>query len=647
MSLDTQDLPDMTNIVNPGSTLTVSPGSGLTLTSDGTVAAAAVLDGGGTISGAFDLLNLGVIEADNAATPLVIDTKGLSNAGTVEARNADLTIGRVVLALNVHGTLVADDGTLTVGTLATFNNLVNGTLTSGELESLGSGVLTLPGSIVTDDGTILLAGTASAITGPGSQPIEATLGTVGAKGVLDLYNARSLQTAGSLVIAGVVGLGGDIISLDTNAAQDGGTISAGGSGITITATGQIKGYGVIDPAIPVIDNGTIDAVGGTLTIGQPSQISGTGTLSVDSGATLVLDATGGSYAQTIVNDGVVAITTTPYFPENLTISGAYSGPGSFLIEGLPPGEGGPTGLVLPGSVSANVAFDANQGALTLQGPSQFSGTLTGFAAGDTIVLDGVYATSASLSGGELSLINAGTTVDALSLDTNAIDYSGAVFAIANNVNHTAATLTVSGTTQAPCYVEGTHIATLDGEVAVETLRPGDIVRTHFAGAAPVVWVGHRHVDCTRHPAPHKVLPILVEAHAFGPRTPHRDLYLSPDHAVYVDEVLIPIQHLVNRKTIRQVKVERVTYFHIELAEHDILLAEGLTAESYLENGDRQSFDNGGPVTRLHPEFGPRRWDTAGCAPLVLTGPALKAVKNRLDRRADNPRASGKRRRSAA
>ena len=159
----------------------------------------------------------------------------------------------------------------------------------------------------------------------------------------------------------------------------------------------------------------------------------------------------------------------------------------------------------------------------------------------------------------------------------------------------------------------------------------------------MVWVGRRHVDCARHPAPHKVLPILVSAHAFGRGVPHSDLYLSPDHAVYVDDVLIPIHHLVNDRTIRQVTVDHVTYFHIELAEHDILLAEGLTAESYLENGDRQSFDNGGGVVRLHPEFGARRWETAGCAPLVITGLTLRAVKDRLDRQANGKR----RRRSAA
>ena len=87
--------------------------------------------------------------------------------------------------------------------------------------------------------------------------------------------------------------------------------------------------------------------------------------------------------------------------------------------------------------------------------------------------------------------------------------------------------------------------------------------------------------------------------------PCRDLLLSPDHAVFVDNVLIPIKHLINGKTIVQQQTNEVTYYHIELGEHDVLLADGMPAESYLENGDRGAFDNGGGMIALHPDFGIR------------------------------------------
>ena len=51
-------------------------------------------------------------------------------------------------------------------------------------------------------------------------------------------------------------------------------------------------------------------------------------------------------------------------------------------------------------------------------------------------------------------------------------------------------------------------------------------------------------------------------------------------------MLIPIKHLINGKTITQERADTVTYYHIELGEHDVLLADGMPAESYLENGDR-------------------------------------------------------------
>src|ERR1019366_10641252 len=60
-------------------------------------------------------------------------------------------------------------------------------------------------------------------------------------------------------------------------------------------------------------------------------------------------------------------------------------------------------------------------------------------------------------------------------------------------------------------------------------------------------------------------------------------------------VLIPIRYLVNGRSIAQEARDEVTYWHVELARHDILLAEGLPAESYLDTGNRDAFaDNAAP-----------------------------------------------------
>jgi collagen type I alpha len=87
-----------------------------------------------------------------------------------------------------------------------------------------------------------------------------------------------------------------------------------------------------------------------------------------------------------------------------------------------------------------------------------------------------------------------------------------------------------------CFASGTRIATATGQVPVERLRVGDLVRTLSGQDWPVCWIGHRHVETRRHPKPNQVWPVRISADAFAPAMPLRDLWLSPDHAVFVDGV---------------------------------------------------------------------------------------------------------------
>ena len=133
---------------------------------------------------------------------------------------------------------------------------------------------------------------------------------------------------------------------------------------------------------------------------------------------------------------------------------------------------------------------------------------------------------------------------------------------------------------------------------VEALRAGDLVASAFGALRRVRWLGHRRIDCRRWPRPEQAWPVRVRAGTFGDLSPLRDLLLSPDHAVFVNDVLIPIRHLINGSTIAQVPVDRVTYHHIELAEHDVLLAEGLPAESFLDMRDGSKYANRAGPARL-------------------------------------------------
>ncbi len=165
------------------------------------------------------------------------------------------------------------------------------------------------------------------------------------------------------------------------------------------------------------------------------------------------------------------------------------------------------------------------------------------------------------------------------------------------------TVSVLLDTTAPCYVRGTRILTTAGEVAVEALRPGDLVVTTLAGQAvprPVRWLGHRRLGLVDHPRPDDALPIRIRAGALGDGRPHRDLLVSPGHRLRLEHTLIRALDLVNGATIVQERPPAVEYWHVELDRHDIVLAEGVEAETYQDTGNRAGFENAGAVTVLHP-----------------------------------------------
>ncbi len=183
-----------------------------------------------------------------------------------------------------------------------------------------------------------------------------------------------------------------------------------------------------------------------------------------------------------------------------------------------------------------------------------------------------------------------------------------------------------------CFARGTRIAGLAGNVPVEHLAVGDMVLTARGEPQPIIWIGHRHLDCTRHPHPRAVWPVRIRAGAFAPELPARDLLVSPQHAIFAEGVLIPIKRLVNGRSVVQEQRATIEYFHIELPRHDILLAEGLPTESYLDTGDRACFDNAGGTVVLHPDFSRWAWDAGACAELRVVGPEVEAARATLARR---------------
>ncbi len=173
----------------------------------------------------------------------------------------------------------------------------------------------------------------------------------------------------------------------------------------------------------------------------------------------------------------------------------------------------------------------------------------------------------------------------------------------------------------PCFLAGSHILTERGEVPVEALAVGDRVVTLLGTLQPIVWIGQvrklitpgRQSDAT---------PVLVRKGALAPNVPHRDLRITKGHSLFIDGVLIPAEFLVNHRSILwDDRTQEVEFYHIELAHHDVLLAEGAAAESYRDDGNRALFLNTDSRWHLPPK--------PPYAPVLTGGPVVDAVWRRL------------------
>ncbi|WP_275287246.1 Hint domain-containing protein [Halomonas elongata] len=143
-----------------------------------------------------------------------------------------------------------------------------------------------------------------------------------------------------------------------------------------------------------------------------------------------------------------------------------------------------------------------------------------------------------------------------------------------------------------CFAAGTMIATPDGEVAVETLSIGDLVMTDSGEQVPVKWIGRQ---TTHRLFSSGQAPVRIKKGALAPGQPNQDLILTSSHGVILDGLVINAGALVNHHSITHVPWDEMptsmTYYHIETDAHQVILANGTEAETYIDYVDRQSFDN--------------------------------------------------------
>ena len=605
ISLGTASAASLT-LTDPAATVVI--GGGLTVQGSLTNAGTIKLATGATLadqgqSGAF-FTNSGSIVVGNGGSLTITSAATTAGLGTLVNNGGNMAL--TLLLDNTGAVFVPPDvgyygwiagtvfhGVISAGAGATFGNILN------------SGVQLVG---VTVDGGLYLQGANGNITGGITlhQADGTGAGGLTVHGLLNILDAESLDngtitltTYSSLNVWNGVTFGPGF----TLKSPEGGYVTAlsGAGGVvnqgTISAqqplaitTASLTNSGLIATGTNFIFTGIFSQPGPSLTTFNTADGIVTNNGIVLSGGGDVV------FRGSVLGNGTIAVSA------NGTING---------------------GIEMTGFYDQQVfAFlDNSASLLKFDAPSGYNAVL-GFRPGNTIELVGTPAT-VSFSNTVLTFHSGTTTIGGFVLPDVAPGWSfqATTDAFANTF-----------ITEIPCFAAGTRLATAEGDIAVEDLRVGDILRTATGGLAPVRWIGLRTVDCARHPRPWDVLPVRVAADAFAPGQPHRDLWLSPDHAVFHAGHLIPVRYLLNGRTIRQVEVPSVTYFHVELPVHDIVLAEGLACESYLDTGNRAAF--AGPVTQLHPDFARATWHRDACAPLVTDGPRRAAARRHLLDRAE-------------
>jgi hypothetical protein len=395
----------------------------------------------------------------------------------------------------------------------------------------------------------------------------------------------ALLTAGTIDLSNTSFLSGDSVDIFSL-----GTVNIANTGGLLATTN-------------ILDDGLIrGGLGDSLL--QSAEIDGTGAVVADTGLLAVLgNVIGTSLRFTVSNGGRLLMAGSSIAAGNtFTIQGPAGGVG-FATAGLSENI---VGLNV-GAAATNFIDVIGTGVTVTSGQTGTGGTGTiALSNGDTFILSGI---TNGASGWHVL-----TAPDALGGGTD-------VFLV--------------------CYARGTMIRTPVGELPVEKLRPGKQVMTMVDGQEvpqTVTWLGHRRIDLTAHARPETARPIRILRGAFADGMPHRDLVVSPDHAIFVDGKLICARQLVNGTTIRQeLDWTAVDYYHVELDQHAIMVAEGLPAESYLDTGNSGFFANSGAPLVLHPDLTdesdyPTR-EAGSCEPFVWDEASVQPVWQQLADRA--------------
>jgi hypothetical protein len=170
----------------------------------------------------------------------------------------------------------------------------------------------------------------------------------------------------------------------------------------------------------------------------------------------------------------------------------------------------------------------------------------------------------------------------------------------------------------PCFLRGTKIRTVVGERRIEDLSVGDLLPTVFGGVRPIQWTT-RYRRTRRDTAKwmKDARPVCIKSSAIAANIPHTDLYVTPGHALLIDDLLVPAGSLINGTTIAFCAAEEydeLEYFQIKLESHDVIYAEGAPCESLLRISQSES-----TFVEYCRKYGTPEGQSFHCAPIVCNG----------------------------
>jgi hypothetical protein len=655
-------------------------------------------ESGGTISGTFEgvfLYQPGTIINDGLITGTSTNSVGVQfaasgtvtneTAGTISGTNIGIYAAQAGTIFNDG--LIAGTGTEGIGVELAADGIVTNT-THGTIAGTADGILWSPpapgatGYTLTVDNAGLIAGTDASLYGAaiylGKGLTQFTLsnsGTIrGQQGISDISGVATIDNTGTIAATRSFGVflnvGGTVTNEGLITGQNGNTDVAGGYGIFLNSGNDSVTNGT---------TGTIEGLDGVVVAGSSAVVINAGTIVAHS-----LDASAGRYGvilsaitNTLVNTGTIigdpgfaGVTVEAFHDATVenagTISGGFAVRMFAQVNRLIVDAGAVfDGTVYAAPTAANtieLTSGASSGTLSGVGTEYlhfqtvtidsgatwtvagtkagFNGTtIEGFNAHDRLDLTGfgfAAGETAALGGSDLLTITDGdgNVMDTIQLSG---DFTGDFFHLAGDGN--GGTF-VTEDTSPPCYCRGTRIRTPAGEVAVETLRIGDRIMTADGDALPLKWIGRRNYRDWLAVGNADVQPILFKAGSIADHVPARDLYVSPEHAMFLDGKLIPAQHLVNGVSVLKVEgMEEIDYFHLEFDRHVVIFAEGAAAESFVDDDGRTLFHNADEYRLLYPDE-PLRRDAEFCAPRIETGAALDVIHRTLATRAAHLRRGG-------